>query len=78
MKKHKCIVCGWPTDQPIREAFSHFHLWQSGMLQFLKGNIQAFGFWDGVSATVGLCCPIYDTLKNWKHRKKHLVIHGLD
>ena len=71
--KH-CIICGEKTEKPFLAAFTHFYLWQPGMLQYLKGNIQAFGFFDGLNATIGLMCPFYDTLKNWKYRKHQLII----
>lgn len=69
-----CIVCGEKTEKPFQAAFEHFWLWQPGMLQYLRGNICTFGFWSGLSATIGLMCPLYNTLKNWKYRKARMVI----
>lgn len=78
MKKHTCIICGEPTDRPFQAAFAHFWLWHPGMTQYLRWNIKTFGFWSGLSGTLGLMCPAYNTLRNWKYRKHRLVIPGAE
>jgi hypothetical protein len=74
--QHKCVICGEPTDKPVQSAFSHFWLYAPGALQYLRGNIRAFGFWSGAGATLALACPLYNTVRHWKHRKARLEIGG--
>ena len=71
-----CPICGDETTKPIQAAFAHFWIYQPGMLQYLRGNIRAFGFWSGLNATIALCCPLYNTLRYWKNRKARLDIGG--
>ena len=70
----ECIVCGEKTDQPIAAAFEHFYLYVPGNWRYWRGNIKTFGFWSGLSGSLGITFPIYNTLRHWKHRKSRLVL----
>jgi hypothetical protein len=70
----RCVVCGRETERPISDALSHFKLYQHGYWQYLRGNIKTFGLRDGITGTLGLAFPIYNTIRNWKYRKYRLVL----
>lgn len=70
----RCAVCGEETRHPLWATLEHFYLWQGGMSQYLRGNIRAFGLRPGLSATIGLMCPLYNTLTTWRYRKARLVL----
>ena len=71
--KH-CIVCGDETKRPIAATLSHFILYQQGQWAFLKGNIDVFGWRNGIMSTLYLICPALNTIRFWKYRKARLVI----
>ena len=73
MKKF-CPVCAEPTEYPWRAALEHFRLYQRGQWKYLRGNVSCFGLLQGISGTLGLAFPIYNTLRHWKYRKYRLVI----
>lgn len=73
--KH-CIVCGEPTEYPVRSAFSHFHLYAPGNWKYFRGNMRQFGAWEGFWSTVGLICPAFNTLWHWRYRKARLTVGG--
>jgi hypothetical protein len=72
----KCIVCGEETARPFASAFSHFYLHVPGQWKHLGPNIKAFGWWSGITSTLALVCPAYNTLRNWRYRKDRLVLRG--
>lgn len=72
----KCIVCGNTTTRPVAAAFEHFRLYQSGQWKYLRGNVRQFGRWAGVMGTLGLCFPVFNTLRHWRLRRARLVIPG--
>lgn len=69
----RCVICGDQTDRPIRAALSHFRLYESGNWKWLRGNVEVFGWRQGFVATLGLVCPAFNTLRNWRHRKSRLT-----
>ena len=70
----KCLWCGIETQEPMRDLFRHFWIYQPNQWQYLKGNVRMFGKWDGFWGTVHLAFPILNTLRHWRLRKAQLVV----
>lgn len=68
-----CIICGEPTNSPLREFLWHFRLVEWGQWRFWRGNIQAFGWFGGMRGNLTLSFPFLNTLINWKYRNARLV-----
>lgn len=70
----KCLICGEPSEKPIRSTFSHLWLYVPGQWKYLRGNVRMFGLWDGFWGTVYLVSPLLNTLRHWKYRKHRLSV----
>jgi len=73
-RKHKCLICGDRTHQPIRAVLHHFRLVEWDQWQYWRGNIRTFGFWNGLRSSVTLSFPILNTLIHWRYRKATLSL----
>lgn len=58
----------------MQDFFRHFWIYHPGQWKYLRGNVQAFGKWDGFWGTVYLAFPVLNTLRHWKLRKARLEI----
>lgn len=69
-----CPICGGPTRAPVQAALEHFCLYLPGQLGYVRGNFRMFGFLGGLDANLSLLCPIYNTLRHWRHRRSSLTL----
>jgi len=58
----------------VRDALSHFRLYEPGMWQFWRGNVRLLGVVQGLLSILSLAFPWFDTLRHWKYRKYRLEI----
>lgn len=72
----RCLICGDETKRPIAATLEHLRLYESGNWGWFKGNMRAFGAWSGFWSSVGLVCPLFNTLRHWKYRKVTLAVPG--
>lgn len=78
---YSCPWCGTEYETRLHkwECFiEHFEFYAPNNFQYWRGNIKAFGFVDGLLASIALTFPFTTIFypSHWKHRKDRLIIGG--
>lgn len=75
MANKHCPYCGDQVRSRMACLMGHFAFYAPGYLRYWRGNIQTFGWVDGLRGSLGLSFPFINALLTWKYRKHRIVIN---